>query len=31
MDMKELDNDTLEALRTTQAYLGSCVFKLRMI
>ena len=29
MDMKELDNDTLEALRTTPgAYLGSCRFKL---
>ena len=29
MDMKELDNDTLEALRTTTgAYLGSCRFKL---
>ncbi|MFR3422995.1 MAG: 6-phosphofructokinase [Lachnospiraceae bacterium] len=29
MDVKELDNDTLEALRTTPgAYLGSCRFKL---
>ena len=29
MDMKELDNDTLEALRTTPgAYLGSCRIKL---
>ena len=29
MDMKELEQETLEALRTTPgAYLGSCRFKL---